>query len=152
MDRRTFLKVPALSTAPVVVSAEDGREHNVPVVVQVFFERSTKIDNYLFSRKKEWRGLPFWEYNGENSYRWAIDFVVAGEERWIVFGPFNSKESATRAMASAFDGLSATDVSGYRIHNEHCFKYTPGCYQQGNWGEVVHYNSRVPARSAWTDG
>lgn len=118
-----------------------------PVVVQVFFDhdpRRTKNDAFdslplwVDSRERRvthWRSWPLWLPDGRPSYRWAVDYVVCGDERWMIFGPFRSVSAARGMVRLRLHRLPF--MLGYRIINEHCVKYTPGAGIQ---------------RKVWTDG
>lgn len=92
-----------------------------PVVVQCFFSRGSDVpDNpdFAFGGPLEFLGLPMWSPGGRGVYIWSVDMVSAGDERWVVFGPFKDAIGAEEAIRSV---LALDACRGYRIHNEHCF-------------------------------
>lgn len=119
-----------------------------PVILQVFFD-SAALDAVvpLFDHDKDYHGLPYWQApDGKGKvYRWSFDMVTCGDERWVVFGPFDDRG---QALAMLFTTFTLDSIFGYRIINEHCAAYCGAlgkCY--GRNGTKWEFY-----REAWTDG
>lgn len=127
-----------------------------PVIVQVFLDSDapdaicppTWYGESRGSEAKDYKGLPYWQApDGKGAvYRWSFDMVTCGDERWVVFGPFEDKGEALLRMHSTFphDWLL-----GYRVINEHCAKHCGALGRVNKFG--VHRTFEF-YREAWTDG
>ena len=122
-----------------------------PVVLQVFFGRHEAVPNRPRALCREDSphlfGLDLWcavdlapftqvpgDHHGALAFRWSVDMIVCGDERWVVFGPYPNKAAAKHAFSQI--ELPDEALKGYRLINEHCFK----CLVPSGW----------PAM--WTDG
>lgn len=96
-------------------------ENFLPVVAQCFFIRGEEVpDNpsFAFVGPLEFLGVPIWAPDGYGIFVWSVDMVQAGDERWVVLGPFANKGAAKEAIRSV---LALDGCVGYRFVNEHCF-------------------------------
>lgn len=100
-----------------------------PVVLIVYFggdpHHNEDIESLAFIKGevKGVFGIPLWMPDGKPVYWWSIDYIVCGDQRWLVFGPFDSYEEATQAFKAI---ESQTQVKGYRAVAEHCYTYLFG--------------------------
>lgn len=125
-----------------------------PVILQVFFDGSEASDQIAspiwYSRSKDeqnYKGIPYWQApDGKGPiYRWSIDMVVCGDERWIVFGPFKDRDEALLKLLIFLPNW----LLGYRIINEHCAAY---CGALGQLDKSKPQRTFEFYREAWTDG
>lgn len=125
-----------------------------PIVLVVYFTNAACVPRWHFMRPDQRPttlfDLPLWipttrdlkerqifpvpapkKYVAAPVYRWAVDYVACGDERWTVFGPFASRTEARAALKT----IPAAAVEGYRCVPQHC------------------YQDLLPVvREVWTDG
>lgn len=60
--------------------------------------------------------------DGRPVYVWAVDHVVCGDTRWVMFGPFESRRVARRAVGSIRIKAAGRGIEllGYELRAEHC--------------------------------
>jgi hypothetical protein len=111
--------------------------HDDPKVLQVFYRQVTpyassdsECENAY--RKEAWGfpkngdstkdGLILWlRGDGSPIFYWSVDLIVAGDERFVMYGPFDNWEQADIAAKTI---IKLPAVSGYRIWNPHSFQHT----------------------------
>lgn len=128
-------------------------EGNVRYLMRVWFETSDRVLKRNRYGKRPWDhvsletrdgekltdfGAPVWKApDGRPVYVWAIDYVVCGDTRWVIFGSFETPKAARRAFGSirikaAGRGI---ELAGYHVFPEHCFaagqKYDRRMYTDG---------------------
>lgn len=117
----------------------------VSVVLIVYFgkkedDEKDGIGFYLCVRSdipKTLYGQPLWMPHGKAIFRWAIDHVTCSDERWVVLGPYETRDDARGAfavipVAARLRGHHA-ELLGYRIVNEHCWDELIGSYPNEAW-------------------
>jgi hypothetical protein len=105
-------------------------------VMQVFFDAKgvEPFSHYRFDKSipAALFGVPIVVHNEKPVGRWAIEYVSCSDERWFLFGPFNTKTEARESVNSI--SAPGDSILGYRIWEEHCFP-----------SELMRFE-------AWTDG
>lgn len=118
---------------------------NCPTILQVWFDSGAydperRFDNSFPTEDgREHFGLPLWRPSHHPVFMWAIDYVVCGDTRWVLYGPFEDKEAARKAESKI--AVDREFILGHRIINEHCAKHIDGLTRKGEF-----------PRWAWTDG
>jgi hypothetical protein len=96
---------------------------SVSFVMQVFFAGGRMAASWVMrldkSNLKSLYGVPIVVHNQEPVGRWAVDHVSCRDERWVLFGPFNSTSEARESLTSI--RVHAESIMGYRIWKEGCF-------------------------------
>ena len=110
-----------------------------PVVLQVFFDSNSDIPRWpsFYPYQKSvttMYDLPLWRPDNKPVFCWAIDYVSCNDERWVIFGPYDSMATAQEAYFQTFKATPHL-TRGFRVISEHCFEH---CYG-------------LP-RNMWTDG
>lgn len=107
-----------------------------PTVLQLWFDSCDEANGIPLDQPTL-LGHPVWNPDGNGAvYRWAIDYVVGSDERWVVLGPYLTAGEAHAAYQDLY-GKHARLLRGYRVVNEHCFSTQCG--------------GKLP-REEWTDG
>jgi hypothetical protein len=116
-------------------------------VMQVFFD-SEGVDPFFFMKFDKTKplspfGVPLVVNNGQPVGRWAIDYIACGDQRWLLFGPFQSKHEARQSLVTI--RAPEDSILGYRIWMTHCFTGDVLQYQGERHGNALRF-------AAWTDG
>lgn len=100
----------------------------------VYFGKIETVPDLPNFNEEDFLGFRLWKPNGKAVYLWAIDYVVCQDERFIVFGPYESVQTAR----AAFEMLPRNATLGFRVVPRHCYEWE-------------HKEKSFP-HHMWTDG
>jgi hypothetical protein len=100
-------------------------------------------------------GVRLWKApDGGHVFRWAVEPVTCTDERWTLFGPFETGDEAMREFEILRRNIEARGggVEGWRLFNEHCVI----AVFRGNISSTAsgkpEGRPRPWPRNMWTDG